>query len=108
MKKTNLLTGAILSIAIAFTSCSKSDSVDDCHECHIALENADGTETMWEITNPSGGEDFCATDLATVEAPTYMHTVTDTLTSADGLVLVPGEYGVTNGYEIHCEEHGDH
>tara|TARA_B110000196_G_C20524902_1_gene377214 strand:+ start:189 stop:515 length:327 start_codon:yes stop_codon:yes gene_type:complete len=108
MKKMNLFTSATLCMALAFTSCSKSDSGDDCHECHIALENQDGTETMWEITNSSGGEDFCANDLTTVEDPSYMHTVTDTLTSSDGLVLVPGEYGVSNGYEIHCEEHADH
>ena len=106
MKKTNLLTLAVLSSVLVFTSCSKDDDhVDDCHECHIALENEDGTETMWEIANSSGGEEFCGTDLATVEDPSYMHTVTDTLTSSDGLVLLPSDYGASNGYEIHCEEH---
>ncbi len=107
MKKSNYLLSAIVACSIALmSSCSSSD--EDCHECHIALENSDGTETMWEISNSSGGEDFCANELITVEDPAYMHTVTDTLTSDDGLVLLPGEYGVSNGYEIHCEEHADH
>mgnify|MGYP006085544969 CR=1 FL=1 len=74
-----------------------------CATCYIALENSDGTETMWYMSNSSGGEDFCGNELITVEDPVYMHTVTETLTSSDGVVLLPGEYGISNGYEIHCE-----
>lgn len=100
MKKLSL----ILFAGVLF-SCSDSD---DCHECHIALENADGTETMWEIQTPTGGEEFCGSELETVEDPTYMHTVTQPLISTSGNdTLQPGDYGASNDYEIHCEEH-DH
>ena len=108
MKKLNYLFAAFVFLAIAtMTSCSKSE--DECHECHIALEMADGSEMMWDITNSSGGEDFCGDELTTVENPSYMHTVSDTLWCTMGThPLPPGEYGADNGYEIHCEEHGDH
>ena len=52
MKRLNyLLTAVAFLVIVTTTSCSKSD--DGCHECHIALENADGSETMWEMTNSS-------------------------------------------------------
>ena len=109
MKKVNyLLTAVAFMFGVTFTSCS--DSHDDaCHECHIALENADGSETMWEMTNSSGGEDFCGEELTTVEAPGYDHSVSEMLISIGGNdTLQPGDYGASNGYEIHCEDHGDH
>jgi len=108
MKKFNyLLTAVAFLVIVTTTSCSKSD--DGCHECHIALENADGSETMWEMTNSSGGEDFCGEELTTVEAPDYDHSVSEILISTDGNdTLQPGDYGASNGYEIHCEDHGDH
>ena len=98
MKKLSL----ILLAGILFC-CSDSD---DCHECHIALENADGTETMWEIKTSSGDDEFCGSELETVEDPSYMHEVTEALYSTSGNdTLQPGQYGSSNGYEIHCEEH---
>ena len=74
----------------------------------IALENADGSEKMWEITNAAGGEDFCGTELTTVESPAYNHTITEILVSDTGDTLQPVTYGVSNGYEIHCEAHAEH
>ena len=111
MKSKNLLTIAIIACTVAmFSSCSSDDDhADGCHECHIALENADGSETMWDMTNSSGGEDFCGEELTTVEAPGYDHVVADILVSTTGNdTLQPGSYGASNGYEIHCEDHGDH
>ena len=93
MKKTNLLTVATLCLAFAFTSCSKSDSVE-CHECHIAFDEANG-EIEVEI-----GE-FCGAALEDVEAPGYSHTIE--LTVVDGDTVPAGTYS-----EIHCEEHADH
>ena len=107
MKKVNLVLMSCM-IIVFISSCS--DSHDDaCHECHIALENADGSETMWEMQNSSGGEDFCGEELTTVEAPGYDHSVSEILISTVGNdTLQPGDYGASNGYEIHCEDHGDH
>jgi hypothetical protein len=93
MKKTNLLTVATLCLALSFTSCSKSDSVE-CHECHIAFDGTNG-EIEVEI-----GE-FCGTALEEVEAPGYSHTIE--LTVVDGDTVPAGTYN-----EIHCEEHADH
>ena len=90
MKKRNLLTVGALSVILAFTSCSKSDSVE-CHECHIAFDGPDG-EIEVEI-----GE-FCGTALEYVEAPGYFHTIE--LTVVDGDTVPAGTYN-----EIHCEEH---
>ena len=57
MKKTNLLTLAVLCVAFAFTSCSKSDdSAVECHECHIAFIS-DGVEVEVPILN-DGEESF--------------------------------------------------
>tara|TARA_B100000427_G_scaffold328748_2_gene342649 strand:+ start:536 stop:871 length:336 start_codon:yes stop_codon:yes gene_type:complete len=108
MKKMNYFLLAMLFIISAtLTSCSKDDD-HDCHECHIALDNGDGTETAWDITNAAGGEDFCGSELSTVEDPAYEHTITEALVSDSGDTLQAGTYGASNGYEIHCEEHGDH
>lgn len=93
MKKSNLLTAATLCLALAFTSCSSSDSVE-CHECHIAFDGPNG-EIEVEI-----GE-FCGTALEEVEAPGYSHTIE--LTVVDGDTVPAGTYN-----EIHCEEHADH
>ena len=110
MKKVNYFLSVIVCLAVVtMTSCSDDHDHADCHECHIAQEMSDGSEMMWEISNSSGGEDFCGSELSTVEDPEYMHTVTDTLTCTMGNhLLPPGEYGEANGYEIHCEDHGDH
>ncbi len=98
MKKTNLLTAATLCMAIAFTSCSKSDSVE-CHECHVAYDN-NGVEIEVEILAADGGDDFCGTELETVEAPGYTHEIPQTIVGMD---TVPAGF-----YEVHCEEHADH
>ena len=100
MKKTNLLTVGLLSVGLAFTSCSKSDdSAVECHECHVAYDN-NGVEIEVEILAPDGGEDFCGEDLETVEAPGYLHSIPETIVGMD---TVPA-----GSYAVHCEEHHDH
>jgi len=57
MKKLSLLSILLVGIFGFMTSCSSSD---DCHECHIAWENAAGNEVEVEI-----GE-FCGDALAEI------------------------------------------
>ena len=112
MKKTNLLTLAVLSSVLVFTSCSKDDdSTELCAECHIALP--DKSETVWEILDSSGEHiEFCGQELTDIESSSAVRVVTDTLYSDAGDTLFPGEYGpgsANSQYEIHCgEEHEDH
>ena len=100
-----MLAGSVL------ISCEKDDDHDElCHECHIALP--DKSELAWDITNSSGGEEFCGQELIDAESSTYVYVLTDTL-YADGTgdTLFPGEYGpgsANSQYEVHCEDHGDH
>ena len=104
MKKTNLLTLAVLCVAFAFTSCSKSDdSAVECHECHIAFIS-DGVEVEVPILN-DGEEDFCGTELEAAEAPGFTVTIPETIIGND--TVPAGTYGDGN-MEIHCEEHHDH
>ena len=109
MTKKNLLTLAVLSSVLVFTSCSKDDDTAElCAECHIALP--DKSETVWEILDASGEHIvFCGQDLVDAEANSRV--VTDTLYSDAGDILLPGEYGpgsANSQYEIHCgEEHED-
>ena len=111
MKKTNLLTLAVLSSMLVFTSCSKdNDTAELCAECHIALDN-DKSETIWDIASPSGDDNFCGDELTEAEASDATYTVTDTLyADGTGVVLLPGEYGPGSAensqYEIHCGEEG--
>ncbi len=100
----------LASVFALMSSCSKDG--EDCHECHIALENANGPETMWHIESPSGGEEFCGDELEDMErlaeSSDGVYTVTDTLFSeCEGMpcILPPGEYGpgsANSDYEIHC------
>ena len=113
MKKTNLLTLAVLSSVLVFTSCSKDDDTAElCAECHIALP--DKSETVWEILDASGEHiEFCGQALTDIESSSAVHVVSDTLLSEDETtILLPGEYGpgsANSQYEIHCgEEHEDH
>ena len=112
MKKRNLLTLAVLSSVLVFTSCSKDDdSAEICAECHIALP--DKSETVWEILDSSGEHiEFCGQELTDIESSSAVRVVTDTLYSDAGDTLFPGEYGpgsANSQYEIHCgEEHEDH
>jgi len=92
MKKLSLLSILLVGIFGFMTSCSSSD---DCHECHIAWENAAGKEVEVEI-----GE-FCGDALEDVETDGYTHTIEETIVRND--TVQPGTYS-----EIHCEEHGDH
>ena len=93
-----------------FTSCSKGDDHNDaCHECHLAFPDGNGGEIIWEITNAAGGEDFCGDELTEVEAPNYDYSDSEILISMSGNdTLQPGDYGASNGYEIHCGDHSDH
>jgi len=104
------MSAILLSLVVIMTSCSKEENQNElCHECHIALP--DKSETAWDITNSSGGEEFCGQELVDAESTSYVYTVTDTLYSSDGVPLLPGEYGpgsANSQYEIHCEEHGEH
>jgi len=93
MKKTNLLTAATLCMAIAFTSCSKSDSVE-CHECHIAFDGPDG-EIEVEI-----GE-FCGTALE--DAELNGHTLSEDVIIGNDTIVA----GFYPGDDIHCEDHAD-
>jgi len=109
MKRTNLLTLAVLSSVLVLTSCSKDDTAELCAECHIALP--DKSETVWEIVDASGKHIvFCGQDL--VDAEENSREVADTLYSEAGDTLLPGVYGpgsANSQYEIHCgEEHEDH
>ena len=113
MKKRNLLTLAVLSSVLVFTSCSKDDdSAEICAECHIALP--DKSETVWEILDSNGEHiDFCGQELIDIESSSAVHVVTDTLyADGSGDTLLPGQYGpgsANSQYEIHCgEEHEDH
>ena len=109
MKKTNLLTLAVLSSVLVFTSCSKDDDTAElCAECHIALP--DKSETVWEILDASGEHiEFCGQELIDIESSSGVRVVTDTLYSDAGDILLPGEYGpgsANSQYQIHCgEEH---
>jgi len=109
MKKVNyFLVATVLAVVVVMTSCKKDDK-EICHECHIALP--DKSETAWEITNSSGGEEFCGDELEDAESSSYIYTVTEILVSDDGDTLLPGDYGpgsANSQYEIHCEEHGEH
>ena len=98
MKKRNLVSIGALSVMLVFTSCSKSESVE-CHECHVAYDN-NGVEIEVEILAADGGDDFCGTELETVEAPGYTHEIPQTIVGMD---TVPAGF-----YEVHCEEHADH
>ena len=92
MKKLKL---GIFAIAIAlFSACDNHE--DDCHECHVAYEN-NGVEIEVEILAADGGDDFCGTELETVEAPGYTHEIPQTIVGMD---TVPA-----GSYEVHCEEH---
>ena len=111
MKKKNLLTLAVLSSVLVFTSCSKDDDTAElCAECHIALP--DKSETVWEILDSSGEHiEFCGQDLADAEANS--REVTDTLYAVGTRdTLLPGFYGpgsANSQYQIHCgEEDEDH
>tara|TARA_B100001540_G_scaffold301202_1_gene307412 strand:- start:890 stop:1255 length:366 start_codon:yes stop_codon:yes gene_type:complete len=118
MKKMNyLLIFTLVTTTVFMSSCSDDEL---CHECHLALEMADGSEMMWHIENSAGGEEFCGEELHDVEVA---YTAADTLTCEAGdHKLAPGVYthGDTSGvsaiagaaegaaWEIHCEDHGEH
>ena len=111
MKNLSFLMIASFASLIFFSSCS-SDS--DCHECHLAYPLTDSTGTVvgeraFDISNPSGGDEFCGDELTDVENPANAFEVTEMLISDDGSdTLMPGTYGNGDGWEVHCEEHGDH
>ena len=90
--KTNVFKLVTIGSIFFMTSC-ESDS--ECHECHIAYEGPNG-EIEVEI-----GE-FCGSDLETVEAPGYTHTLESDVVVGNDTVPA-GTYS-----EIHCEEHADH
>ena len=109
MKTKNYLLGLIaLSGLFILTSCEDDhDHSGDCHACHIALPQSDGTEVTWDILPTSGGTEFCGDELEDAESSSYSYAVSDTLYSDNGgMPLPPGEYGPGSAdnfqYEIHC------
>ena len=96
----------ILALFLSFfiLSCEK-DEDENCHECHIAIEECCGAEEPHAPGEHSIdiGE-FCDDDLSDVEANGWVATME---ISHDGEVefnvgdLVPASM-------IHCEEHADH
>ena len=113
---------SLVAATFIFASCSDDNTDDGCHGCHLSLAVTDtifsdagdvlilpGGEMMWDIKNSSGGDEFCGSELANAEDPSYVHTVTETLyEDATNTPLPPGDYSAANGYEVHCEEHGNH
>lgn len=110
MKNLSFLMIASFASLIFFSSCSTDN---DCHECHLAYQITDSTGTIigeraFDISNPNGGDEFCGDELTDVEDPSNTFTTTVTLYSDDGNdSLVAGTYGNGDGWEVHCEEHGD-
>ena len=112
MKTKNYLLGLIaLSGLFILASCEDDhddhDHSGDCHACHIALPQSDGTEITWDILPTSGGTEFCGDELEDAESSSYSYAVSDTLYSDNGNIpLLPGEYGPGSAdnsqYEIHC------
>ena len=98
MKKHNLLIALAVCLGLVFTSCSKDDHDHEsgCHDCHLEIMMADGTEDHnWDI-----GE-YCGDALADVEANGY------TLTEETEYMGVTYEVGHVFA-DVHCEDHGDH
>ena len=108
MKKLNLLTFALIGGIVFWSSCSKSSDNhdDDCHPCHIAIENAAGLadSIAWDITDANGEVIiFCGDDLHNAEEswtiPAGQYLVSDDLEDT----LWEGTYThMVDGYEIHC------
>ena len=78
-----------------FVSCEKDD---ECHPCHIAFTEEDGSEHEHDI-----GE-FCGDDLNDVELNGY--TVMGAALIHDGDTYEIGH--VFSADMVHCEEHADH
>ena len=108
MNKQFLITLTLLSGF--FISCEKDDDhsshSDECHPCHIAIEECCGTEGdhapgehPWDIPG-----EFCGDDLVDIEANGWVATQDviheDVVIYAEG-TLVPASV-------IHCEEHAGH
>jgi hypothetical protein len=92
LKITKMKKVAIIMALGFFFACTDHN---ECHECHIAWENAQGQEVEVEI-----GE-FCEGDLADVESNGY--TLDESVVVGNDTVPA-GSYP---GSDIHCEEH-DH
>tara|TARA_B100000700_G_scaffold226420_1_gene249900 strand:- start:208 stop:507 length:300 start_codon:yes stop_codon:yes gene_type:complete len=95
MQKNKLTLGILVCGIAILSSC---ESHDECHECHIALKDAQGVE----IGEHEIGE-FCGDALEDIESAGYnlaeevvYNNDQDTLSAG----LIPAE-------DIHCEEHGD-
>lgn len=127
MKKSKLILTIFMS-GLLVTSCSDSHVDDGCHGCHLEATiievhceldpvtgdtiNCETHEELeiWEITNSTGGVEFCGDDLLNVEAPDYVHTITEPLIGEfHGATLPAGSYGpgVDSIYVVHCEDHPD-
>ena len=95
----------ILSTSLFITSCEKDDHDEECHPCHIALEECCGAT---EPHTPGEHEveigEFCGDDLADVEVNGWVATQSITHDGEEEFAvgdLVPASM-------IHCEEHADH
>ncbi|MAU36587.1 MAG: hypothetical protein CMD14_04360 [Flavobacteriales bacterium] len=88
-----------------------------CANCYLELLDGNGGAKTWEITNSSGGEEFCGQELANAESNTFYFTINpgDSLLDDFGSTyLYAGEYGpgttdsLGSLYEVHCEDDGAH
>lgn len=84
----------ILASSLVFLLASCSEETE-CHECHIAFQNANNEEVEYEL-----GE-FCESNLQDLEANGYVLTEAQIV----GNDTIPaGTYAPS---DIHCEEHHD-
>ena len=111
MKKTDLLTLALIGCIGFWSSCSEDhhDHADECDYCHIAIENAAGTadSIVWHIEDGSGDEIlFCGEDLHATEASYTIPAGQDLISETGGDTLFGGTVitHLVDGYEIHCHE----
>ena len=111
MKKTNLLTLALIGCIGFWSSCSKDnhDHADECDFCHIAIKASDGqTDSLvWHIEDENGEILFCNEDLHATE-DSYTIPAGQFLVEQTGLgdTLVEGTVitHLVDGYEIHCHD----
>ena len=91
----------IMCAGLFFVSCEKDeDHHDECHECHIAFMEEDGSEHVVDIDG-----EFCGDDLVNLEANGWE--ATEDIMHDGALEYAMGE--IVPASMIHCEEHaGDH
>ena len=89
-----------IALLLSFFLLSCEDDHDDCHECHIAIEECCGLDEPHDHTELEGdiGE-FCGDALADIEANGYV-LEEDLIVGND---TIPA--GTYTASQVHCEEH---